>query len=200
MSAMIDIIGATILAGMVMLIIFGVTANLNQTLYTSTFTLNVQTSAVALAREIEYDFTKMGYNIDKTTTVVILIADSTRIRFKADILNAGIIDTIGYWTGSLLPLTRNPRDMVFTRQQKSPLINSSINANLGVTNFSLTYYDSLGTKISTPVVSDSDRRRIKSIKVKLYIESPEPVSKSYDQSDTSYIGVNWEKLIYPRNL
>jgi hypothetical protein len=38
--------------------------------------------------------------------------------------------------------------------------------------------------------------------VKLYIESPEPVLRTDNPTDTltSYIGVSWEKLIYPRNL
>jgi hypothetical protein len=166
----------------------------------STFSLNVQTSAVAIAREVEYDFLKMGFNINKSTSTIIIAADSNRIRFKCDLMNTGIVDTLGYWTGSLLSVTRNPRDRVFTRVRKNSSVNESINADLGVTNFNLTYYDSLGAKMSTPVVSDSARRRIKSIKVKIYIESPEPVAKSYDQSDTSYVGVYWEKLIYPRNL
>jgi len=42
--------------------------------------------------------------------------------------------------------------------------------------------------------------KIKSIKIKLYIENPGPVAKNYGRFDAPYVRVNWEKLIYPKNL
>ncbi len=199
MVSMLDIIGATIIAGMVMLIIFGVTANLNQTLYTSTFSLNVQTSAVSLARTIEYDFYKIGYNVNKTSDTCITYADTNQIRFKTDLLNTGsALNRIVYRSANLITGTRNPRDRVFVRQQD----NSQINAEIGVTRFNLTYYNVNGSKMSTPITHKDSLAKIKSIQVKLFIESSEPVLKTDNPSDTltSYIGVSWEKLIYPRNL
>ncbi len=199
MTTMLDIIGATVIAGMVMIIIFGVTANLNQTLYTSTFSLNVQTSTVSLARTIEYDFYKIGYNVNKTIDTCITYADTNQIHFKTDLLNTGsAVNRIIYRSGTLINWTRNPRDRVFIRRQD----NSQINAEVGVTNFNLTYYDINGSKISTPITHKDSLAKIKQIKVKLYIESPEPVLRTDNPTDTltSYIGVSWEKLIYPRNL
>ncbi len=199
MASMLDIIGATIIAGMVMLIIFGVTANLNQTLYTSTLSLNVQTSAVSLARTLEHDFYKIGYNVNKTTDTSITYADTNQIRFKADLSNTGTtLNRVVYRSANLITSTRNPRDRVFVRRQD----NSQINAEIGVTNFNLTYYDVNGSRISTPITHKDSLAKIKSIKVKLFIESSEPVLKTDNPQDTlnSYIGVHWEKLIYPRNL
>jgi hypothetical protein len=202
MPTMIDIIGATILAGMVMLIIVGVTANLNQTLYMSTFSLNVQTSAIALARIIEHDFYKMGYDISKSSPVI-LQADSNCIRFwMGRIQISGATDTtrVTYYSGAttdpIVSTTRNPRDRMFYRVEEG----STISANVGVTRFSLAYFDSAGIQLSATNLPLSERLRIKAIRVKIFIESPEPVGRYSDPADTTYMGVYWEKLIYPRNL
>ena len=203
MPTMIDIIGATILAGMVMLIIVGVTANLNQTLYMSTFSLNVQTSAIALARIIEHDFYKMGYDISKSSPVI-LQADSNRFMFwMGRILPGGSIQKtrVTYYTdltttGPIVSTTRNPRDRMFYRVEEA----STISANIGVTQLHFTYFDSAGIQLSATNLPLSERLRIKAIRVKIFIESPEPVGRYSDPADTTYMGVYWEKLIYPRNL
>lgn len=204
MPAMIDIIGATIIAGMVLLIIFGVTANLNQTLYMSTFSLNVQTSAISIARIIEHDFYKMGYNISKSNQII-LQADSNCLRFWMGRIQAsGAIDTtrVTYYSGAttdpIVSTTRNPRDRMFYRIEEG----STISANVGVTSFNLAYFDSAGTQLPATNLDFVARQQIKSIRVRVFIESPEPVLQYRDLADTtaSYIGVYWEKLIYPRNL
>lgn len=202
MQVMIDIVGATVIAGMVLLIIFGVTANLNQTLFVSTFSLNVQTSVVSLARTIEYDFYKMGYDIPKVESII-LEADTSRIRFwMGRILpNGSILKTrVTYYTGppneTVVATTRNPRDRMFYRIEEG----SAIQANIGVTRFNLAYFDSAGTQLPSTNLDSVARKRIRAIRVRFNIESPEPISSYNNPNDTSYIGAYWEKLIYPRNL
>lgn len=198
MASLLDIIGATIIAGMVILIIIGVTANLNQTLYTSTYSLNAQMAALTMARIIEYDFYKMGYNVNKATDTLVLFADTSRIRFKSDLLNQGVgaVTRMEYSLGGLVGFTPNPKDRFFSRIHG----NSTINSNLGITRFRLMYYDSTGKQITTPISHIDSLKKIKAIKVTVNIESPEPVIPTSDPNKRDYIGIYWEKLIYPRNL
>ena len=184
MAVLIDIVGASVIAGIIMLTILNLNANLNQASYEKVYTLNMQTNIVTLARIIEYDFVKIGYHTSKPA---ILNADSTSIRFTSDLLNAGVTNTVKYSISdvseSVVASTKNPRDrMIYREVNGQPMIS----ANLGVTSLKFTYLDSMGSETSNLTF-------IKAIRVKIKLENPEPI-------DTTYQGVFWEKTIYPRNL
>ncbi|MBI1804526.1 MAG: hypothetical protein HY033_12450 [Ignavibacteriae bacterium] len=181
MAVLIDIFGAAIIAGILLLTIFGLNANLNQANYNKTFSLITQTNTVTLARIIESDLVKIGYHV---STSAILTAKSDSIKFLADLADDGVIHTIVYAIGptSLLGTTKNPRDRMLYRVDNGSLIA----ANVGLTDLSFTYFDNNGDSTSTPDL-------VNSINVKFHVESSEPV-------DTAYAAVFWEKRIYPRNL
>jgi hypothetical protein len=186
MWVIIDIFGASIIAGIILVAIFGMNVNLDQATYNKTFTLITQTNAVTLARMIEYDFIKIGYHTSKPAIFAIK-PDS--ISFMANLRNSSTgtaADTnyVRYYVGPVAGLgsTKNPRDRMLYRVEDG----KTIAANLGVTSLAFTYYDKDGLTTSIP---DS----VKSINVVFTCESPYPV-------DTTYAASFWQKRIYPRNL
>ncbi len=186
MSVILDIVGAALIVGILMLCIFGMIGNLHQTSYDKVFSTNTQSNAVTLARILESDFVKIGYHVPDSVAAV-LTADSTSIAFISDITNTGTLDTIRYYIGSVTDAepakTKNPNDRLIFREKNS---SSTIHANVGLTSFSLMYFDSTG-------VATNVRSLIKSIRIKFRVESPTP-------TDASYTGTFWDKTIFPRNL
>ena len=191
MGAILDYITAAIIFGVLALNVARIQLNLNATLYKNTFTTIAQSNAVQLAEQIEHEFLKIGHHVSGQK---ILTADSSRIQFKADVLNDNNIATIEYWAGTTeqASSTTNPYDFPLFRMYNSIIAEQ----NYGTTNFSLSYYDSTNTLIPTPITG-SNLDRIKSIRVKFTIQSHSPV---ISLTDTTYASVNWEKLIFPRNL
>jgi len=181
MAVLIDIFGAAIIAGILLLSIFGLNTNLSQANYNKTFSLMTQTNAVTLARIIESDLVKAGYHVG---ALPILTAKSDSLKFQADLEDDGSVHTIAYAISptSSLGSTKNPRDRIFYRVDNG----SVIAANVGLTDISFQYFDTNGD-------TTSSINLINSIRVKFRIESSEPV-------DTAYASVFWEKRIYPRNL
>ncbi|MDI6766358.1 MAG: hypothetical protein QME52_06000 [Bacteroidota bacterium] len=193
MSVLIDIIGAFIIGSIMFVMIFSNMGNVNQAHYEKALSTNVQTNVVTLARILEYDILKIGYHIKNDA---IQYADSVRMEFKADLKNDGNVVSVQYNLGNLITSTRNPKDRKFIRQVSGE---PSIEANLGLTSMQFTYYDTLGRQLQTPITTPVRLDSIKSINVKLWLESPEPVY-SMTTGDSSYQTVFWEKTMYPRNL
>jgi hypothetical protein len=178
-----DIIGASIIAGIILVAIFGMNVNLDQATYNKTFTLITQTNCVTLARMIEFDFVKIGYHTPKPA---VRAAKQDSISFyMADPTNPGVAwDSVQYYVGpaSVLGSTKNPRDRILYRVRNG--VRTA--ANIGVTSLSFTYYDSAGVVTTIPDF-------VKSIDVVFNVESPFPV-------DTTYAAAFWQKRIFPRNL
>jgi len=192
MSSMLDMIGAAILFGVLILTVARIQGNLNSTMYQNTFNLNTQTAGVLLARQIEYDITKAGYRV---TGQRIAIADSTRLSFKGALTYQGTVDSIAYYPGPTDTTTMNPNDCRFVRYAKSK---GALSQQLGMTYFRIAYYDSLNNRMNTPVTGAS-LAAIRGINVKFRLESLEPVTDPFT-GVPGYFAVTWEKLMYPRNL
>ncbi|MCZ6703842.1 MAG: hypothetical protein O6940_12495, partial [Ignavibacteria bacterium] len=138
---------------------------------------------------IEYDLFKIGYRV---TGNKIEIADSNEIKFYSDFNNNGTIDSIHYYLGnvSVFGSTPNPLDRPLYRKENN---NSNI-AQFPVVDFALTYSDSIGNDIDYALLSSpAVRNTIRTIKVKLKVESNEPINGIYQVSQ-------WEKKITPKNL
>jgi hypothetical protein len=192
MSTMIDMVGAALLFGVLMLAVGRVQGNLNQTMAQNTFNLNTQSEAIYVARLIEYEVSKAGYGV---TGSKISLADSQRIAFKGAMTYGGTIDSVAYYVGEPDTTTQNPDDFRFIRYAKS---SGAISQRLVMTQFVITYYDSTNAKMAVPVTGTS-LNAIRGINVKFRVESAEPVTDA-STGLSNYNAVTWEKLIYPRNL
>lgn len=184
MSSFLDIVGSTIIGGIILLIILTYNSNVNDASISQTTSNIVQSNLNSIATELDFDFKKIGFGV--TDSLKIITADTSRISFRADIDNNGKIDTITYYLSDLNALisTPNPRDRFLYRIVNTQAPNSS---SLGVIKFRLFYYDKNGN--ITGVGSS-----VKSFKVELYCESTFPIGENY------YPLAYWNKTINPRNL
>ncbi len=192
MSSMIDMVGAAILFGVLILAVGRVQGNLNQTMAQNTFNLNTQSEAVYVARLIEYEISKAGYGV---TGSKISVADDHSITFLGAMTYGGAVDSVAYYTGAADTTTMNPNDFRFVRYAKS---SGAVSQRLVMTQFDISYFDSLNTKMTTPVTG-TDLMAIRGINIKFRVESAEPVTDA-STGLSNYNAVTWEKLIYPRNL
>lgn len=173
--------------------IFSNMGNVNQAHYEKTLTTNQHTNIVTFARMLEYDIVKIGYHSKKDA---IQYADTSRIQFKADLENNSNVLSVQYSLGNMIASTKNPRDRMVIKQVSTK---PTISANLGLTSLQFSYYDTLGQRLETPITTSARLDSIKSITIKIWLESPEPVY-SMITGNTSYQTVYWEKTIFPRNL
>ncbi len=194
MGAMLDYIASVMIFGVLVLTVGRIQTNINTTMYQNTFTVTVQGNAVQLARQIEYDMLKMGYHVQGQR---IHAASSRWIVWRAA-RSAGAWDTVrfGYWTGptSQAAQTFNPRDFPLYRNEDG----QTVRQDWGLTDFAITYFDSVDVLLSTPRFSQDSTDRIKVVDVRFTIESSEPVIGPY--GDTTWNSVTWQKRLYPRNL
>ncbi|MBI3585848.1 MAG: hypothetical protein HY088_01800 [Ignavibacteriales bacterium] len=192
MNIMLDLVGSAIIFGILILTVARMQGNLNSTMYQNTFNLNTQTAAVNLARQVEHDFTKMGYRV---TGQKILSADTNTVSFKGALSYGGTVETVTYSVGTADSASLNPSDYYMQRQTTAGLIKQ----RFGLILFNLSYFDTSGNKMTTPISGASAFAAIRAINVKFRLESWEPI-RTLNDTTPYYYAVSWEKLIYPRNL
>ncbi len=192
MSVIMDYIVSGVLFGILALTIARVQSNLNSSVYQNTYSFQVQTNAVELARQIEHDFLKMGYHIDAQK---ILYADSVKVTYKTDLYNDKNQHTVSYWAGSASQgtSTNNPNDFPLFRSVDGV----QVQQNWGLISFYLAYFDSTGKQLWGPMTSSITLNKIKGIDIKLRIESSDSV---YAEEGYQWPAVSWEKFLLPRNL
>lgn len=189
MSIALDLIGSAVLMGTLMLSILGININMANERAASTAEFHVQTELIQLGRIIEFDLYKIGYDIASNRKII--TADTSRIKFKTNLWNvAGKIDSVEYILGSLVTGSENPRDRVLTRYENI----TGVLINYSITRFVLSYYNKRDSLLATPVTGNN-LDSIKSIKIYLTLESPEPLG-----FDSTYSAGFYSKLVYPRNL
>lgn len=193
-SSLIDILGAMVIGGIMLLTLFRVneTAVANNYYYTND--MLVQLNLVEVVRLIEHDFKKIGYCRDFTQIPIpsraILRADTSSISFLTDVDNNGIVDTLNYYLGTTVELnmTANPRDRLLYRRVNSEIPRS---ANLGVIQFNIVYFNPLYDQLSTPV---SEPGEIAYMQINVRVEN----INAYDEN---YAGAFWRQIrLAARNL
>ncbi len=153
-SVILDILGSTVIGGILMMNLFQINSSAVENNYTGNGELIAQTNLSTTVQVLEIDFRKIGYCADweqiPIPTQAIISADSSSIKFLTDVDSDGIVDTMHYYLGptSELLSTPNPRDRFLYR-----VVNSEVPAgvNLGVTQFNLTFFDVLGNPIRFPI-------------------------------------------------
>lgn len=179
-SAMIDILGSTIIGSIIFLLLLRINDAATQSTYTYMGDVIVQGNLVATIQIIEHDFRKIGYcsNYSKIPdpSKAILIADSNRIKFITDLYpHNGVVDTLEYKTGptSELSETPNTRDKYLYRNINNV---TSRGSNLGITQFKLLYFNTFGDKLATPVAVPSE---IATIQIDVTVENVAAYNNEY---------------------
>lgn len=158
-STLIDILGSTMIGGMILLILFRMNDSSVENSYINSGELIVQSNLVSIVELFENDIRKVGYCEDweqlPDPTVAIVSATDTSITFLTDVsqsqsvqIGDGVVDTLKYWIGSPYETsvlsTPNPKDRMLYRQVNNQ---APMSANLGVTQFKMKYFDALGNEI-----------------------------------------------------
>ncbi len=193
-STLLDILGSTIVGGLLLMILL----KLNDASVQNTFTfggdLIVQQNLVSVVDLIEYDFRKIGYCKDwkkiPDPSKSIIAADTSSITYLTDDDNDGIVDTMHYYTGTTSELlaTPNTKDRLLYRVLNSDAPKS---ANMGITQFKLTYFDALGNKLPFPITVPS---AIYTMQIDITVEN----SSAYNQE---YSTAFWRQIrLAARNL
>jgi hypothetical protein len=193
-STLIDIVGSTLIGGVLMVILWRVNDATTQNTYNYSGELALQQNLATTAEVIEYDFRKIGYCADwnkiPDPSKSIILADSNKIKFLTDIQSDGIVDTMYYYLGptSELSQTENPRDRILYRVIDSE---TPTGANMGITQFKMVYFNALGDTISFPITKPS---LIASMEINITVEN----TAAYDQQ---YSSAFWRQIrLVARNL
>ena len=182
MNLILDILGSTIIAGIIMLMLFNANTYQTSTGFASDSELQMQQNAKTLSDILGYDLRKIGYEFEFNPFIE---ADSERISFYADMDRNGSIDSLTYFVSdaSAAISTTNPNDIVLMRVVNTDTIGGP---SLGLRKIKFTYFNQFFT-------ATTDFDDIKYVKAELWIESIEPVNDEY-------LFTYWEMTINPRNL
>jgi hypothetical protein len=186
MSAVwLDIVGSLVFGTLLALNVMRMDADVTAHSYRSLMTYSAQDQAASVSEVMDDDLKKIGYRV---ASVPVILADTTRIQFRADLGTDGTVDTLFYYLGTIAEAngTPNPRDRFLYRRRsgESPRV-----VGTGVTNFRLTYFGANGNVLSLPVVLANVRR----IQVDMTLESPAPY-------DTTYSRALMQLSLRPKNL
>lgn len=193
-STILDILGSMLIGG----ILLSITLRLNDAATSKTYNnsgeLSLQQNMVTVAQIIENDFRKIGYCADwnkfPDPSKAIVSAGESSIKYLTDIDYDTNMDSIRYFLGptSELLSTPNPRDRMLYRVLNNQ---APVSSNLGVTQFRMVYFDTLGDTLFLPITNPA---LIASIEINLTVESV----AAYD---TAYSSAFWRQIrLVARNL
>lgn len=192
MSTILDTIGSTIMAGLIILAVMNMNISLSETGSDTNVKVITQSNLTAIADGIKYDFYKIGFR----ASPAIIFADTSAITFRSDLGKDGTPDTVRYWISAPLAGTgMNPGMRTLYRSVNG---SSPTGASLGQTSFDLHYFDSTGTEIPIPaggISNQSVLSQIKSMQIALMVQSPNVMI-----SDSTYAGAYWVEHVSPKNL
>lgn len=199
MSSFLDIIGALMIFGVVLVMslnlnIFTMQKNTQYILRTSNQEKITGTeSYVGLGGIIENDLYKIG--VGDTLTPSITNADTNLITFRADMDNNGTVDSVKYFTSTppVVPAGGNPNIKYLYRRQNTQ---SGTAGWTGVSSLRFVYLDEMGKTILAPV-ADTLLSTIRSIRVKMMVENS---YRMKNDSDTTFAATYWETLVSPQNI
>ena len=186
MDTLIDLIGAVVIAAIVMVGIANLNIYSSQVRFKSNSDLQLQQDAKTIADILDNDMRKIGFGYSGTS---IIAADSQKIKFYADVDSNDVVDQVEYVLSdtSDVSYTDNPDDRILYR-----IVNgdTSKGPSLGITKLRFTYKNLLG---NVTTVLDS----IRFIKAEIWVQSP---AKVYENNEQKYLFTYWELTINPRNI
>ena len=182
-TVILDLLGSTIVGGILLMTLFRINGTATENNYTGNGELIAQQNLATIVQILETDFRRIGYCADwqkiPDPTLSILEVDSSMIKYITDVDADGNVDTVKYFLGPTSELlnTPNPRDRFLYR-----VVNNEkpVGVNLGVTNFKMEFFNTLGNKLSFPI---SNPGSIYSMQVDITVED---ISAYNEQYATAY--------------
>ncbi|HEY9166916.1 MAG TPA: hypothetical protein VIS48_12235 [Candidatus Kryptonia bacterium] len=193
-STLIDIVSSMLISGLLLLVALQMDEKAVQNTYNSQASLTVQQNLTSVVELLEYDFRKIGYC--KTSDLIpaprycISYGDTSTIWFVYDVNNSGSLDTIKYWLGGTIPHSPNPDVRYFYRQVDG---GTPAEANLGITQFTIKYYDTFGNSISTPFYAPN---MVQVVTITIRVEP----TAAYDSTYSTNYAVWRQTRLVSRNL
>ena len=192
-TTILDIIGATIIGGLLLLNLLKLNENVYQVDNATGHDVNLQVEVVYIANIVDGDFNKIGYCSDPMNMnddPKVTLADTSSIKIVFDVDKNGEYDTVYYFVSdiNMLSNTPNPRDRILYRKVNSdfPFIVSN-----NITEFKFQYLGALYDTLSTPLASPGLATYIK---ISFRVEDP----FAYDQK---YTEAFWRRLtVTSKNL
>ena len=152
-ATLIDIIGSMLVGGLLLLVALRMNDSATMQTFQSQENLTVQQNLTSLIQNLEFDFRKIGYRAGGNappTDSCIIYGRSDSIAFLSDINDNGTLDTvIWYIEKSPIKGCPNPNVRMLVRETKSNGVWSVDSANLGVTAFSIAYYETFKTQLDS---------------------------------------------------
>lgn len=195
MNFLLDLMGSSLIAGILFLLIFKLNTYTSNASYYSDNELKLQQNVKTLAEVINYDLRKIGYKYDGTAIVT---AEPQRIEFYADMdapgsFGHGVIDFVEYFLGDSTEAlgTANQKDKVLYRVLNHT--DTLGGPTLGLVDLKFSYLNSHG-------VQTTNLDSIKYVRAEFWVEPYEFVSDfGTGQPDSSQF-TYWELTINPRNI
>lgn len=161
-TTLLDILSSMMVSGLLLLTALRMNEQARVNTFHSQSNLTMQQNLTAIIQNIEYDFRKIGYcsnpNLQPRNSMYIVSGDTSDITFVADMLDVGVLDTVRWYLGTdPIPGTANPNVRMLYRQVNSE---RPLASNLGITQFKLRYFNSLGQEVSTPFTAPSTAKLI----------------------------------------
>jgi len=193
-NVILDILGSIVIFGILMLTLFRISESASANTYKGSGDLVTQQNLSSIIQVLEYDLRKIGYCADwlkiPAPNLSILHVDSTELKFLTDLDEDGDMDSLFYYLGPTSELTNtpNPRDRFLYRVANNE---APVGVNLGVIQFNLTYYNSLGNKLDFPISVPGE---VHSMEIEIAVEDVD----AYDQE---YSTAYWRQIrLAARNL
>lgn len=184
-STLIDIIGATIIGGILLIMVNKLNERAIETNIVYGSDKLLQMEVVQLADLLESDFRRIGYCEDPSkvsdSTQIIISADTSQIKFITDTNRDGNLDTLQYYVSDTLALnmTKNPRDRILFRKHQDYPNEQILNVSSNITHFYLRYFDALNVELSSPVASPS---LISYMEISFKVEDSEAYDEQYSEA------------------
>ncbi len=161
-TVLLDIISSSIISGLLLLSALRMNEQARVNTFDSQSSLTVQQNLTSIIQNVEYDFRKIGYcsnpNLQPINSMYIVRGDTSDVTFVADMSDNGTLDTVRWYLGTTaIPGTANPNVRMLYRRVNS---GRPFASNLGVTQFKLKYFNSLGQVVPTPFSAPSTAKLI----------------------------------------
>ncbi len=204
-TVLIDIIGSMLIGGLLLLSALRMNETATKNTYQSQENLTVQQNMTAIIQTIQQDFRRIGYcknpSLTSNPAYYILYGTADSIVFAADLYDCGTLNTVKWWLGASIK-TPNPDTMWMLCRKVDN--GTTLDANLGITQFSMVYLDASNAIIPPPYVAGVTPRIPQLIQLTIRIEPTaayaEPTALYRDTAYTQNFAYWRQTRLVSRNI